>query len=288
VREWRAPLRENSILTGLLSWISTVPFLVAFGALLLVFDPLQRLARLFGRRPQEVAAGLLQASLMAALRICGTRFAVERAAGVRPRTGYLVIANHQSMFDIVILGGLLFSNFPKYVAKKELARWIPSISYNLREGGNALIDRGNRNQAMRAIAELGARAATRGVSAVIYPEGTRARGGELRAFKPAGTLALLAAAPELPVVPVAMDGSWKLLRHGFLPVPFGTRIRVHIGEPIPRAAGEDKEALLARAEREIRRALERWRTGSAGAADGSSEGPRVVARGLSPRSPGRS
>jgi 1-acyl-sn-glycerol-3-phosphate acyltransferase len=231
---------------------------------------LQRLARLFGRRPQEVMAGLLQASLMAALRICGTRYAVERAPGVRPATGYLVIANHQSMFDIVILGGLLFSNFPKYVAKKELARFIPSISYNLREGGHAIIDRGNRGQAVRAIEELGARAQARGVSVVIYPEGTRARAGEMKAFKPAGTLALLAAAPDLAVVPVAIDGSWRLLRYGFRPVPFGTRVRVHIGEPIPRAPGEDKEALLKRAEDEIRATLERWRATPPGAAGGAT------------------
>jgi 1-acyl-sn-glycerol-3-phosphate acyltransferase len=231
---------------------------------------LQRLARLFGRRPQEVMAGLLQASLMAALRICGTRYAVERAPGVRPATGYLVIANHQSMFDIVILGGLLFSNFPKYVAKKELARFIPSISYNLREGGHAIIDRGNRGQAVRAIEELGARAQARGVSVVIYPEGTRARAGEMKAFKPAGTLALLAAAPDLAVVPVAIDGSWRLLRYGFRPVPFGTRVRVHIGEPIPRAPGEDKEALLKRAEDEIRATLERWRATPPGTAGGAT------------------
>jgi 1-acyl-sn-glycerol-3-phosphate acyltransferase len=215
-------------------------------------------------------AGLLQASLMAALRICGTRYAVERAPGVRPGTGYLVIANHQSMFDIVILGGLLFSNFPKYVAKKELARFIPSISYNLREGGNAIIDRGNRGQAIRAIEELGARAQARGVSVVIYPEGTRARAGEMKAFKPAGTLALLAAAPDLAVVPVAIDGSWRLLRYGFRPVPFGTRVRVHIGEPIPRAPGEDKEALLERAEDEIRATLERWRSTPPGTAGGAT------------------
>jgi 1-acyl-sn-glycerol-3-phosphate acyltransferase len=228
-----------------------------------VFDPVQRIARLFGRRPQEIAAGLLQASLLQALRICGTRFAVERASGVRPGTGYLVIANHQSMFDIVIAGALLFSNYPKYVAKKELARFIPSVSYNLREGGHALIDRKHRDAAVREIEALGARAALRGVSVLIYPEGTRARTGELKAFKPAGTLALLAAAPGMPVVPLAVDGSWKLLRHRFLPVPFGTLVRVHIGEPIPRAPDEDKEALLERAEREIRTTIEGWRNAAA-------------------------
>src|SRR5262249_14963856 len=120
-------------------------------------------------------------------------------------------------------------------------------------------DRKHRDSAVREIEALGTRAAARGVSVLIYPEGTRARTGELKAFKPAGTLALLAAAPEMPVVPLAVDGSWKLLRHHFLPVPFGTLVRVHIGEPIPGAPDEDREALLASAEREIQTTIEGWR-----------------------------
>jgi 1-acyl-sn-glycerol-3-phosphate acyltransferase len=180
---------------------------------------------------------------------------------VLPHTSYLFVANHQSMFDIPILGALLFSNFPKYVSKRELARWIPSISYNLRRGGNAIIDRGDREQATRAIRELGARVRERGVSAVIYPEGTRARAGELGRFRPAGALALLEAAPETPVVPIAIDESWRLLRSNLLPVPFGTRIRVHIGDPIARHAGEDSSALLYEAREEIEKKLDEWRSG---------------------------
>jgi 1-acyl-sn-glycerol-3-phosphate acyltransferase len=240
-------------------WLFTLPFVVAFGLILAVFDPLQRVARAFGRRPHEVVVGMLQSALTQALRICGTRFVVERDPAVRPRTPYLLIANHQSMFDIPIVASLLFSNFPKYVAKKELARWIPSISYNLRRGGNAVIDRSNRAQALPAIREMGRRAQECGVSVVIYPEGTRARGGEVGPFKPAGALALMEAAPDLALVPVTIDGSWKLLRHGMRPVPFGTRVRVRLGAPIPRAPGEDPLPLLARVEDEIRGTIARWR-----------------------------
>ncbi|HLA79053.1 MAG TPA: lysophospholipid acyltransferase family protein [Vicinamibacteria bacterium] len=245
-----------------LSWIFTPPFLIAFGLILIGFDPLQRLARLFGPRPHEMVVAGLQWSLLTALRICGTRFEVERSPAIRRFTPYIVIANHQSMFDVPIAGALLLTNFPKFVSKRELARFIPSISFNLRRGGNALIDRGNRTQALAAIAELGRRAEARGVSVVIYPEGTRARGGELKAFKPAGTLGLLEAAPHLAVVPFSIDGSWNLLRHGMRPVPFGTRVRVRLGDPIARTEGEDREALLARAEAEIRRTIEGWRGGA--------------------------
>lgn len=240
-------------------WVFTVPFLLAFGLVLAVFDPLQRIARLFGQRPQEIVAGALQWSLLQAFRICGTRIEIERSPAIRPWTPYLVVANHQSMFDIPIFGGLLFSNFPKYISKRSLARWIPSISYNLRRGGNAIIDRDDRDQALLAIRTLGDAVRERGVSAVIYPEGTRARHGALGEFKPKGFLELLAAAPGVEVMPVAIDNSWQLLRHNLLPVPFGTRVRVYFGNPIARRAGEDGGALLAQVRAEIDGVLRRWR-----------------------------
>jgi 1-acyl-sn-glycerol-3-phosphate acyltransferase len=248
-----------------LDWVFTVPFLLAFGLILAVFDPLQRVARLFGQRPQEIVAGALQRCLLWSLYLCGTRLAVERSPAIRPWTPYLIVANHQSMFDVPIFGALLFTNYPKYVSKKELARWIPSISYNLRRGGNAVIDRGDREQAVRAIRELGEQAQARGVSVVLYPEGTRSRAGELRPFKPAGALALLEAAPQLPVVAVTIDESWRLLSHNLLPVPFGTRVRVRFGAPMAREGATGPE-LLERARKDIEATLVRWRA-EAGAAE---------------------
>jgi 1-acyl-sn-glycerol-3-phosphate acyltransferase len=242
-----------------LAWTLTVPFLVVFGLVLAIFDPLQRIARVFGPRPHEIVVGLLQKSLIGAFRICGTRLEIDRSAAVKPWTSYIVVSNHQSMFDVPIFGALLFTNFPKYVAKRELARWIPSISYNLRRGGNALIDRRDRDQAVTAIRALGSQVEQRGVSAVIFPEGTRARGGELGAFKARGTVELLHAAPNTAVLPVAIDGSWQLLRYNLLPLPFGVRVRVWIAPPIDRQAGEDAESLINRVEREIREKLREWR-----------------------------
>jgi 1-acyl-sn-glycerol-3-phosphate acyltransferase len=243
----------------LVDWLVTPLFLIGFAAALLLFDPLQRIARLFGQRPQEIVAGVLQVTLVWVFRLAGTRLSVERDPGVRPGVPYLVIANHQSMFDVPIFGALLSTNFPKYIAKRELAKGIPSISYNLRRGGNAVIDRNDRAGATRAIRELGAQVRERGVSAVIYPEGTRARHGELGPFKPAGVLALLDEAPDVPVVVVAIDESWRLLRFNLLPIPFGTRVRVSIGAPIARRPDEDRHALLLEARAQIEDTLARWR-----------------------------
>jgi 1-acyl-sn-glycerol-3-phosphate acyltransferase len=172
------------------------------------------------------------------------------------------------MFDVPILGAVLRRHHPKFVSKQELARrWIPSISFNLRHGGNALIDRADRQTAVAAIRRLGEEEIRgRGVSAVIYPEGTRARTGVLGPFKPQGLTTLMAAAPEAPLVPVAIDGSWRLLRHGLMPVPFGTRIRVFIGEAVERRAGEDAGQVLEALRHEIEGTLERWREADEGRA----------------------
>jgi hypothetical protein len=61
------------------------------------------------------------------------------------------------------------------------------------------------------------------------------------------------------VVPVAIDESWRLLRYNYLPVPFGTRVRVWLGPPIARHPDEDRAALVERVRDEIATTLGRWR-----------------------------
>ena len=109
-----------------LSWAGTAVFLPTFVAILLVFDVAQRIARLFGQRPQEYVAGALQVALVAAFRLCGARLAIERAPGVRRRTSYVIVSNHQSMFDIPLFAALFFSNFPKYISKRSLGAGSPA------------------------------------------------------------------------------------------------------------------------------------------------------------------
>ncbi|MDX1747685.1 MAG: lysophospholipid acyltransferase family protein, partial [Halobacteriales archaeon] len=232
------------------------PFLVAFGGGLLFFDICGRIVRPFSLRGFEYVMAGLQWYLTHIFLICGTRFTVERSTQIEPHTGYAIVSNHQSLLDIVMIGGYLFTNFPKYVAKKELGRGIPSVSLNLRWGGNALIDRGDRSQAFRTIREMAARAQERGVSVVIFPEGTRSRDGRLKEFKRGGMVMMLKAADRLPVVPTTVSGSWALAQDNLMPVPFGRRVTIRFGDPIPRSDDEDVDELVDRVEAAIRSNVE--------------------------------
>ena len=244
-------------MTRIRDWIFTIPFLIAFGFGFVFFDVLGRIVRPFSLRGFEYVMAMLQRYLMNTFRICGTKIIVERSPEIRPRTGYAVVSNHQSLLDIVMIGGLLFTNFPKYVAKKELSRGIPSISLNLRWGGNALIDRKDRTQAFRAIKEGATRAQQRGVSVAIFPEGTRSRDGRLKEFKRGGTAIMLSAADQLPVVPVTISGSWRLAEENLTPVPFGCEVRIRFGDPIDRHP-DDVDELLTTVREQIRSTLEAW------------------------------
>lgn len=260
------------------SWVGTIAFLPVLGTILLGFDVAQRAARLFGQRPQEHVATALQMAIVGTLRLCNIRVLVERAPGLRPDGRYVIVSNHQSMLDIPILGTLFRRSFPKYISKVSLARYIPSVSYNLRAGGHALIDRADAGGAIEVIRGLGERVHRGEVSAVIFPEGTRARHGQLGEFRRGGTLTLLEAAPEAPVVPVTIDESWKLLRHNMFPLPWGIRVRVAVGEPIGRQADEDRDALVDRVRGVMERTLTRWRNRDAPAEAAGRAAGRASAR----------
>jgi 1-acyl-sn-glycerol-3-phosphate acyltransferase len=244
--------------SSLRDWLFSIPTLVAFGLSLVVFDIVGRVALLFGLRPFEWTMAGLQRTLLSVFAISGVRFDVEGLDRFNASGGYLFVSNHQSMYDVPIFGGILIKNFPKYVAKRSLARGIPSISLNLRRGGNALIDRGERAQAMTAITQMAAECQSRDVSAAIFPEGTRSRDGSLGEYRVGGVAALMEGAPDLEIIPTVIDGSWKVFLNNMLPVPFGTQVRVAFGEPIRRSPDEDPQVVLEQCRKWAAETLTRW------------------------------
>ncbi|PYP28186.1 MAG: 1-acyl-sn-glycerol-3-phosphate acyltransferase [Gemmatimonadetes bacterium] len=158
-----------------------------------------------------------------------------------PRNQPVVYAsNHSSMFDIWALAATLPGSV-RFVAKQELVK-VPLVGRAMLAAGHVAIDRFNRARAFEAY-ERAAAVIRGGISAVVFPEGTRSRTGELLPFKnaPFG----LAIAAGVPVVPVYVHNSFQILPKGGVrlhPRP----IRVLIGEPIATAGlSLDHRQLLA-------------------------------------------
>jgi 1-acyl-sn-glycerol-3-phosphate acyltransferase len=158
----------------------------------------------------------------------GTPVRVE-GMGRIPRGSVVYASNHSSMFDIWALAATLPGSV-RMVAKQELAN-IPLLGRAMVRAGHIMIDRPNPRRALEAY-ERAAEVIRSGVSAVVFPEGTRSRTGELLPFKnaPFG----LAIAAQVPVVPLYVHNTFAILPKGrwFLrPRP----IRIEVGEPIPTA-----------------------------------------------------
>ena len=94
-----------------------------------------------------------------------------------------------------------------------------------------IIDRANHERSVRSL-ERAALRVRNGKTVVIFPEGTRARSGELGEFKSGGFHLALAA--QVPILPVSVSGSSRITPPRSLRIESG-RIHVRFGEPIPTA-----------------------------------------------------
>ena len=177
---------------------------------------------------------------MRCLNILGTRFTFRNPHKIPSDRPLIIVTNHQSMYDIPPIIWHMRKHHPKFVSKKELGKGIPSVSFNLRHGGSALIDRKDGVQALREIGKLGKYIESHNRSAVIFPEGTRSRDGRPKKFKPMGLKTLLKHAPSALIVPISINNSWKLLRYGKFPMGLGCHLTFDVHEPLPNTGHQDE------------------------------------------------
>ena len=162
------------------------------------------------------------------LRAAGTPVRVEGMERI-PDGPVVYASNHSSMFDIWALAATLPGSV-RMLAKQELAN-IPLLGRAMVTAGHVMIDRPHPRRALAAY-ERAAEVIRSGVSALVFPEGTRSRTGQLLPFKnaPFG----LAIAAQVPVVPLYVRNTFEIMPKGrfFLrPRP----IRIVIGDPIATA-----------------------------------------------------
>jgi 1-acyl-sn-glycerol-3-phosphate acyltransferase len=172
------------------------------------------------------------------------------------------MSNHRSAADIIALGIALKDFQLRFVAKKELLK-VPVFGWGLRALGNIIIDRTNHVQAVRSYAVAGQRI-RRGISVMVFPEGTRGEGEDLLPFKKGGfVLAIETGTPIAPIIVVNTDAvlpkkSWRIE---------SGEVEVRIGKPIEMAGVTVKDR--NRIVRNVREAMDELVRG--GAAPSRSE-----------------
>ncbi|MCR9063869.1 MAG: 1-acyl-sn-glycerol-3-phosphate acyltransferase [Cytophagales bacterium] len=234
-----------------LDFILSCVFLLYFGIVLVIFHGIQWLCfNLFGVEAHQKSVNALNLFLVLGWYLTGSTVKVKKKYELPVGKPIIFIANHQSMFDIPGIIWFWRKHTPLFVSKKELAKGIPSISYNLRVGRAALIDRKDGKQAVIEIAKLGKLICEENLAATIFPEGTRSRTGELKEFQVGGVAALLKRCPNALVIPIAIENTQKFNPKGIFPLTSFTKMRFTSLEPIERE-GKDPDQIVQAARQAI-------------------------------------
>lgn len=248
----------------------SIGFVACVIPLFLLYDILLRAARaLAPDRGEELSFRLADDiiyRLFTTLRwIGGFRYVPETRWDGNPPGRFLVVANHQSLLDIIVVMSYFGScRGVRLVSKRELGRFVPLVSSVLRIQGHALISRrGDPRQSMDELARFSRHCARKGVRPVIFPEGTRSATGAVGPFHSAGVRRILEEGGTLPVVALAIDGGWKVRNiAGLVKNLRGGLYRVRLAGIYPAPTGK-KDILdtLARARDDIAGIVDAWHRG---------------------------
>lgn len=219
----------EKILSYPLSAVASLLFFLA----LVIFHPIQWIClNVFGYNAHKKSVDYLNFVLLRIGHIVGTTYKIQNRELIPENVPLIMVANHQSLFDIIGIIWFLRKFHPKFVSKIELAKGIPSVSYNLRHGGSVVIDRKDPKQALPVIRKLGEYIEQHHRSAVIFPEGTRSKTGVPKEFAQSGLKILCKYAPSAYVVPITINNSWKFVKFGFFPFGLGNRLTFTVHKPM--------------------------------------------------------
>lgn len=221
------------LMRQILSYPLSIIYYLCFGLTLVIFHVIQWvLWNCFGYRAHKISVDWMCFFLNLNTCILGTTYRFENLELIPSGVPLIIAANHQSFYDIPALAWYLRKFHVKFVSKIELGKGVPGISYNLRHGGSALIDRKDPRQALREIGKLGKYIEDTNRGAIIFPEGTRSVGGEHKEFARSGLKILCKTAPSAYVVPITINNAWKMTQWGTFPMGLGTKIVFTIHQPM--------------------------------------------------------
>lgn len=216
-----------------ISYPISVIYYLLFGFWLVLFHPIQWLClNVFGYNAHRLSVAILNWFLVRTTHVLGTTYSIKGFENIPDNKPIIIVANHQSLYDIPPFIWFLRKCHPKFISKKELGKGIPSVSFNLRHGGSALIDRKDPKQALPEIKRVGEYINKNNFSVVIFPEGTRSKTGVPKPFSVNGLKMLYKFAPDAYFLPVSINNSWKMTRFGQFPLGLGNRLSFMIHQPL--------------------------------------------------------
>ena len=159
--------------------------------------------------------------------IGGVKLKVTGIENLNLKDTYIFVSNHSSQFDIPALQYSI-PHRASIVYKKELGK-IPLFGWQMKLGPYIMIDRQNVESALKSIERAKKMMSEKGVSILLFAEGTRSKTGEVQPFKRGAFY--LASKVGYPIIPVSISGSDKILPKGKFRIKRGT-INVHFGKPV--------------------------------------------------------
>lgn len=187
------------------------------------------------------------------IRATGGNVTVNGLENIPRQNSVCFISNHQGGFDIPLIMGYI----PKtigFIAKKELF-YIPIFNIGMKAIHCISLNRSNPRDSVNVIRQ-GVEQIKQGFPMVIFPEGTRSRGNEMRPFK-SGSLKLAIRSNAL-IVPITIDGSYKMREErGGLITPASVKLTIHPLIDAGELSDEEKKGLADRLWRIINSGLEK-------------------------------
>ena len=192
----------NKIIIFLYQWIIAFPIILVITivvAIVTIIGSLSGFGRWWGFYPARLWS-------KAFCRLMFVKVSVYGRENIKDNISYVFVANHQGAYDIFSIYGYLDHNF-RWMMKKSL-RNIPFVGMACHAAGHIFVDNSSASGIVNTMKDAEAKLNS-GMSLVVFPEGARSWTGKMRKFKRGAFK--LASEFNLPIVPVTIDGSFRVL-----------------------------------------------------------------------------
>jgi 1-acyl-sn-glycerol-3-phosphate acyltransferase len=225
------------VLKSIVVWLGGIVFMILFFPLTLI---IWLITLPFDRNRKITHWMLIWQSWILVWLMPIWKIKIEGRKKAKKGTTYVIISNHQSILDILLINSLRYRF--KWISKIENMK-LPVLGWYLRMADYITVDRGNKESKDEMIEES-RRCLNKGTSIMMFPEGTRSLDCEIGFFK-RGAFQLAISASK-PILPILIDGSGGVLpKHGFI-FKTGNRIMIKVFDPVqPESFNTEDPDVLA-------------------------------------------